>query len=88
MNPLMFEAEYKRREKLLKDKNFHILYNKLNSIKLPFIALIFGSYSKGTSNQYSDIDLMVIYNKNTDDIGKNNCSAIRYTLVMFLLMIL
>ena len=70
MNPLMFEAEYKRREKLLKDKNFHILYNKLNSIKLPFIALIFGSYSKGTSNQYSDIDLMVIYNKNTDDIER------------------
>ena len=70
MNPLIFEAEYNRREKLLKDKNLQILYNKLNSIKLPFIALIFGSYSKGTSNLYSDIDLMVIYNKNTDDIER------------------
>ena len=70
MNPLIFEAEYKRREELLKDKNLQILYNKLNSIKLPFIALIFGSYSQGTSNQYSDIDLMVIYNKNTEDIER------------------
>jgi len=70
MNPMIFEAEYNRREKLLKNKNFKILYNKLNSIKFPFIALIFGSYAKGTSNQHSDIDLMVICDKNTKDIER------------------
>ncbi len=63
MHPLIFEAEYRRREELLKDKNLLVLYNKLNSIIYPFIALIFGSYSKRTANQYSDIDLMLIYNK-------------------------
>lgn len=70
MNPMIFEAEYKRREKLLKNKNIKILYNKLNSIKFPFIALIFGSYAKGTSNQHSDIDLMIICDKNTKDIER------------------
>lgn len=70
MNPMIFEAEYNRREKLLKNKNFKILYNKLNSIKFPFIALIFGSYAKGTSNPHSDIDLMVICDKNTKDIER------------------
>ena len=68
MNPMIFEAEYKRREKLLKNKNFKVLYKKLNSIKFPFIALIFGSHAKKTSNQHSDIDLMVICDKNTKDI--------------------
>lgn len=66
MHPLIFEAEYRRREELLKNKNLKVLYDKLNSIILPFIALIFGSYAKKSSNQYSDIDLMLIYNKNRD----------------------
>ncbi len=64
MHPLIFEAEFKRREELLKNKNLKVLYNRLNSIIFPFIALIFGSYAKKDSNQYSDIDLMLIYNKN------------------------
>ena len=63
MHPLIFEAEYRRREELLKDKNLLVLYNKLNKIIYPYIALIFGSYSKRSANQYSDIDLMLIYNK-------------------------
>jgi hypothetical protein len=66
MHPLIFEAEYRRREELFKDKNLLVLYNKLNSIIFPFTALIFGSYSKRSANQYSDIDLMLIYNKNSD----------------------
>ena len=70
MNPMIFEAEYKRREKLLKNKNFKVLYNKLNHIKFPFIALIFGSYAKGTSNQHSDIDMIVICDENTKDIER------------------
>lgn len=71
MHPLIFEAEYRRREELLKNKNLKILYNKLNSIIFPFIALIFGSYANKSANQYSDIDLMLIYNKNRDFENKN-----------------
>ncbi|MBI4813037.1 MAG: nucleotidyltransferase domain-containing protein [Methanobacterium sp.] len=62
--PLIFEAEYSRREELLKNKNFRVLFNKLNSINIPFVALIFGSHAKKRATQYSDIDIMLIYNKN------------------------
>lgn len=66
INPLIFEAEYRRREELLKNKNFKVLFNKLNSIMIPFVALIFGSYAKKKATQYSDIDLMLVYNKNIE----------------------
>ena len=33
---------------------------KINSLKFPFIALIFGSYAKGKKSKTSDIDLMII----------------------------
>lgn len=64
MHPLLFEAEYRRRAELLENKNLKILFNKLNSITLPFIALIFGSYAQKRAGKYSDIDLMIIFNKN------------------------
>lgn len=63
VHPLIFEAEYERRKKLLTDKNLQILYKKLKTLNFPFIALIFGSYAKGTSSKGSDIDLMVISEK-------------------------
>jgi predicted nucleotidyltransferase len=66
INPLIFEAEYRRREELLKNKNFKVLFNKLNSIMIPFVAIIFGSYAKKKATQYSDIDLMLVYNKNIE----------------------
>jgi hypothetical protein len=65
-HPLIFEAEYERREKLLKDKNFKILYEKLNSIPFSFTALIFGSYAKGKPSKGSDIDLMIICGKSKE----------------------
>lgn len=67
INPLIFEAEYTRREELLKNKNFKVLFNKLNSIMVPFVALIFGSHAQKTVTQFSDIDLMLIYNKNNKE---------------------
>lgn len=70
-HPLIFEAEYERRKNLLVDKNILVLYKKLNALNFPFIALIFGSYAKGTFKKSSDIDLMVIGEKNRDkEIGR------------------
>lgn len=65
-HPLIFRAEHERREKLLENKNFKILYEKLNSLAFSFIALIFGSYAKGKFVKGSDIDLMVICEKNKE----------------------
>jgi DNA-binding Lrp family transcriptional regulator len=61
VDPLIFHAEYLRCQDLLdQNKNLKVLNIKLNSLKFPFIALIFGSYAKGTNSKTSDIDLMII----------------------------
>ena len=62
-NERVFSVEYKRREDILKDKNFKVIFSRLDNILSPFISLIFGSYSKGKNNKHSDIDLLFI----TDD---------------------
>ena len=58
-DPLVFKVEYERRENLLKNKDFKILYSKLNKLKFPFIALLFGSRVK-KYNRHSDIDLLIL----------------------------
>lgn len=64
VDPLIFHAEYLRCQNLLElGKNLKILKIKLNSLKFPFVALIFGSYAKGTKSKTSDIDLMIVSEK-------------------------
>lgn len=65
-HPIIFEAEYERRKTLLENNNLQILHKKINSLNFSFISLIFGSYAKGTSSKSSDIDLMVIGEKNRE----------------------
>lgn len=60
VHPIIFEAEFNRRNNFLKKKSFKVLADKLSKLNFPFIALIFGSYAKGTESKNSDIDLMVI----------------------------
>ncbi len=59
-NESVFRAEYERREKLLKDKNFLVIYNRLAELNFPFVAVVFGSHTKGTYNRHSDIDILSI----------------------------
>ncbi len=59
-NDLVFKAEYLRREGLFKNKDFLIIHNRLAELKFPFIALLFGSYAKGTAKKGSDIDILAI----------------------------
>lgn len=66
VHPLIFEAEYKRRNKFLKKGYFKVIYGRLNKLKFPFIALVFGSYAKGQETEKSDIDLMVISEEGRD----------------------
>lgn len=62
IHPLIFEAEYKRRQDLLKDKDMAVMLNDFkNALKSKcYIMLVFGSYAKGTQTKNSDIDLMLI----------------------------
>lgn len=62
-NDLVFKAEYLRRQEVLKDKNFLVVYNQLKKINKQFILLLFGSYTKGTAKKHSDIDLLLISNE-------------------------
>lgn len=62
-NDLVFKAEYLRREEIIKNKNFLVVYNRLKEINKQFILLLFGSYAKGTANKHSDTDLLLISNE-------------------------
>lgn len=63
-SPLVLAAEYERRSELTKDRDMTILQKKLDSLAFPLIALIFGSCAKGKKKKGSDIDLLVICEKN------------------------
>jgi predicted transcriptional regulator len=62
LHPFIFQAEYERRNELLRDKNLAVMLNDFkNALKSKFyILLIFGSYAKRTLSRSSDIDLMFI----------------------------
>lgn len=62
-SPLVLAAEYERKNELLKNKNFKVLHDKLNALPFPLVALIFGSYVKGGAKRLSDIDLLVVCEK-------------------------
>ena len=62
-NPLVFSVEDERRKELLKNKNIKIIYSRLNELGFSFVVLIFGSIVKSTFNKYSDIDLLIISEK-------------------------
>lgn len=63
----LFEAEYKRRENLLKNSDLKVLYHKLNNLTFPFICLVFGSYARGKAVKGSDIDLLIICEENREN---------------------
>jgi predicted nucleotidyltransferase len=56
----IFEAEYLRRQELFKNKDFLIIHNHLSKLEFPFVALLFGSYAKGTQTKHSDMDILAI----------------------------
>src|SRR3989339_677295 len=60
-HPLIYEAEYMRRQELLKNKELAVMYDSFKSMhsKL-YVLLMFGSYAKKTQTKQSDIDLMFI----------------------------
>ena len=62
IHPLVFEAEYARRNDILRDKNILVMLNqvKKDMESSLYILLMFGSYAKKTQTKSSDIDIMFI----------------------------
>ena len=81
ISPLIFEAEYLRKQEILKDKNLTVMLNDFqNNLKSKlYVLLLFGSYAKKTQTKNSDIDLMFIvpdgkeesFEKETNRIAKS-----------------
>jgi len=59
-NPLVYEAEYLRRNEVSKDIKTIIDYYDRNMKSNFYIMLLFGSYAKKTATKHSDIDLLFI----------------------------
>lgn len=76
MHPLLFDAEFHRRKILTKNSDFKVIQNRLNSLNFSFIILLFGSHAKKTSVKGSDIDIMVIGEKNRERDFENIFSII------------
>ena len=64
-HPLIFRAEYERRDETFKKRYLRVLYDHLNQIPSLFIALLFGSHASLKASKGSDIDLMIISDAET-----------------------
>ncbi len=84
-HPLIFEAEYERRERLLKNTDMKVLYNKLSQLTFPITALLFGSHARGQAGKGSDIDLMVICEKPRADEVERTISLLPLTIHLTIL---
>ena len=70
-NEEVFIVENKRKTDLINKKEFWAIYNQLKDINKQFIILVFGSQIKGTATRHSDIDLLLICNKDDAKIIEN-----------------
>ncbi len=60
-HPLIYEAEYIRRQEFLRNKGLAVMYDSFRSLHSRlYVLLVFGSYAKKTQTKHSDIDLMFI----------------------------
>lgn len=78
IHPLVFEAEYARRNDILKDKNILVMLNQIrkDAESSLYILLLFGSYAKKTQTKNSDIDIMFITPDGTEEKFEKKMSQI------------
>jgi len=78
VHPLVFEAEFERRNEILKNKNIAVMLgNFKRGIKSKMYALLlFGSYAKKTQTKSSDIDLMFICADGIEDAFEKDVGRI------------
>lgn len=81
----IFEAEMKKRERVLLNQNIRAIYERLCELNFPFIAILFGSYSIGRQNKNSDIDIMVICEKSREQSVEETISLIPLKIHLIIL---
>lgn len=81
VHPLLFEAEYLRRNELLKNKDIAVMCDAFKSVHSRlYVLLVFGSYAKKAQTKNSDIDLMFIVPDTEEDITEKEIQSIARTL--------
>lgn len=81
VHPLIFEAEYLRRNELLKNKDIAVMYDSFKGLNTKlFILLVFGSYAKKAHTKHSDIDLMFIVEDAAEEKMEKEIHSIAGTL--------
>jgi predicted transcriptional regulator len=70
VHPLIFEAEYARRNERLNDRNLAVMRSDfMKAVKSScLIMLLFGSYAKRTQTKKSDIDVLLIVPDRREEI--------------------
>jgi|SRR3989344_1283488 len=80
-HPLIYEAEYLRRQELLKNKDIAVMYDSFRNMRSKlYVLLVFGSYAKKTQTKHSDIDLMFIVPDDAEERMEKEIENITGTL--------
>ncbi len=81
LDPFIFEAEYLRKQEILKIKDLAITYDSFRQMHSTlYILLLFGSYAKKAHTKHSDIDLMFIVPDNAEEKMEKEIQTIAKTI--------
>ena len=72
LHPLIFDAEFLRKEQVLKNKDIRIIFDEVKKLNSSFFMfLLFGSYASFSQRKGSDIDLLFVVPGSVDDFELN-----------------
>ena len=80
MNSLIFETELQRKNEITKHHPIKVISEEFDAFPFPCLALLFGSYAKGTSNKHSDIDLLIVADEEKEIIIRRRLGIFPYDI--------
>jgi len=80
MNPLIFEAELQRKKEITSHGPIQSISRRFDEFPFPCLALLFGSYAKGTADKHSDIDLLIVADEEKETIIRRSLRILPYDI--------
>ena len=78
MNSLVFEAEFQRKKEIIKQGPIQSISKRFDEFSFPCLALLFGSYAKGTADKHSDIDLLIVADEKKEKVIRRSLRILPY----------